>query len=80
MWVYTPTDPTYLRLLPLHQLEGAFGLDDEAYRRAMGAASQARARSVLSWESAVRGLIALIDQTRSASSVRTRRRSQRSAA
>ncbi|MCV7309010.1 glutamate synthase-related protein [Mycobacteroides immunogenum] len=25
-------DPTYLRLLPLHQLEGAFGLDDEAYR------------------------------------------------
>jgi hypothetical protein len=54
--------------------------DDDAYRRAMGAASQARARSVLSWESAVRGLIALIDQTRTASSVRTRRRSQRSAA
>ncbi|MFD6198797.1 glutamate synthase-related protein [Mycobacteriaceae bacterium NPDC060252] len=25
-------DPTYLRLLPLHQLEGAFGLDDGAYR------------------------------------------------
>lgn len=25
-------DPLYLRRLPLHQLEGAFGLDDEAYR------------------------------------------------
>jgi glutamate synthase (NADPH/NADH) large chain len=25
-------DPAYLRLLPLHQLEGAFGLDDGAYR------------------------------------------------
>ncbi|MGB3482554.1 MAG: glutamate synthase-related protein [Mycobacterium sp.] len=25
-------DPAYLRGLPLHQLEGAFGLDDEAYR------------------------------------------------
>ncbi|MBJ7462380.1 MAG: glutamate synthase large subunit [Mycolicibacterium sp.] len=26
------TDPTFLRSLPLHQLEGAFGLDDEAYQ------------------------------------------------
>ncbi len=26
------TDPAFLRTLPLHQLEGAFGLDDEAYR------------------------------------------------
>ena len=26
------TDPVFLRTLPLHQLEGAFGLDDEAYR------------------------------------------------
>lgn len=26
------TDPAFLRALPLHQLEGAFGLDDEAYR------------------------------------------------
>lgn len=26
------TDPAFLRMLPLHQLEGAFGLDDEAYR------------------------------------------------
>lgn len=26
------TDPAFLRVLPLHQLEGAFGLDDEAYR------------------------------------------------
>ncbi|MCV7136708.1 glutamate synthase large subunit [Mycobacterium hodleri] len=26
------TDPLFLRTLPLHQLEGAFGLDDEAYR------------------------------------------------
>lgn len=26
------SDPTYLRLLPLDQLEGAFGLDDTAYR------------------------------------------------
>ncbi|MFB7875732.1 glutamate synthase-related protein [Nocardia sp. NPDC056064] len=26
------TDATFLRLLPLNQLEGAFGLDDEAYR------------------------------------------------
>lgn len=25
-------DPLFLRTLPLHQLEGAFGLDDEAYR------------------------------------------------
>jgi glutamate synthase (NADPH/NADH) large chain len=25
-------DPAFLRVLPLHQLEGAFGLDDEAYR------------------------------------------------
>jgi glutamate synthase (NADPH/NADH) large chain len=25
-------DPVFLRTLPLHQLEGAFGLDDEAYR------------------------------------------------
>ena len=26
------TDPGFLRSLPLHQLEGAFGLDDEAYQ------------------------------------------------
>ncbi|MGK2868324.1 MAG: glutamate synthase-related protein, partial [Mycobacterium sp.] len=26
------TDPAFLKVLPLHQLEGAFGLDDEAYR------------------------------------------------
>ena len=26
------TDPAFLRSLPLHQLEGAFGLDDEAYQ------------------------------------------------
>ncbi|MDG4663731.1 glutamate synthase-related protein [Mycobacterium sp. 236(2023)] len=25
-------DPAFLRVLPLHRLEGAFGLDDEAYR------------------------------------------------
>ncbi len=25
-------DPLFLRTLPLHQLEGAFGLDDDAYR------------------------------------------------